>query len=375
MVTVAGAEAFGTIMSRMPRFWHYGPEDVAVKVKKMSAAIPGAWYQDDISGYDQSVAHLHQQEWITTCCAPVIGDRVAEFRMWWKDLPLLGPKLWADDAAFLYKKHGGTSSGEFFTAKDGTGINAARILMCVAAAHGWTLAQAVLKLGVKWDFLVQGDDTVLRVDPAAFDELAYVETSLALGYTAKLAPGCVFLMKYYTDLGQWYPLISRIFQQTVFNEYGGEMLELELFSLAARSTGVELHPYLPLLSEMLKTSELARVFGVTSWLDVQRAAVNPAVLAAVEAKANEKPRIAGRFRNLPASRISDIVAGMLGEDRVTVPQVSQAAASAMALRLADWMGTKAADREDLNDPQLAALLDGIKIGTGEPETYNDEERT
>jgi hypothetical protein len=171
-------------------------------------------------------------------------------------LPVLAPPLWPEDEAFLYTRPDGgtTTSGIITTSLDGSFINAARVAISVAAACGWTVDDAWARFTKgDWYALFQGDDTVLVVPPT-FNQAVYEETSLSLGYQSRVSAGVTFLMRYYDlDRQTSFPLISRAFQQTVWNEHGGRSRAIELQGLVARTAGLSLHPganvYWQLVSE------------------------------------------------------------------------------------------------------------------------------
>jgi hypothetical protein len=202
-------------------------------------------FSDDISGFDQSVRRIHQ-----VALAEEVYSRywpAATIDLWLaaQRMPVLGPPIALGSRGFLYTRpHGGmTTSGIITTTLDGTLINLARVVTSVAAALSLTPRDAfgALQKGV-WGCKVWGDDTILVLPPRA-DLARYTERSAELGYTTAPVEGATFLMKYY-DLGRRavYPLATRVFQQTIWNEKGGRSPEIELLGLFSRTTGFEANP-------------------------------------------------------------------------------------------------------------------------------------
>lgn len=264
MLQAAWANVLKAALYTHYSFYHPGGAPaVADKIRRMDSP-DSQWLSDDITAFDTNVRHQHQLELATCIHGPIASDRWREFKAHWTVLPLLGPPIQGGSEAYLYTKRGGTPSGSIDTAIDGTLINAARIIMAVAAATRRSPRQVWHAKGSWWDLLCLGDDTLLRV-PKNFDQAVYVRESERLGYPCRLSPHMVFLMNAFGRQGQWAPLATRVFQQTVFHEYGGGGPAAELFSFIARtSTGFwTLNPWASLVADLVGDAEPFARYKVT----------------------------------------------------------------------------------------------------------------
>lgn len=207
---------------------------------------PGAQVlSDDISGFDQSVRRRHQVGVAEALYAKYWDQATVNLWLGAQQMPVLGPPLTAGMGGWLYERpHGGvTTSGIITTTLDGTLINMARAVTAVGAALGLSPTASFEALVRKrWSAKFWGDDTILVVPPA-FDMDKYVAANADIGYKTSLLPGATFLMKHY-DISRRavYPLATRVFQQTIWNEHGGRTPEIELLGLYARTTGFEANP-------------------------------------------------------------------------------------------------------------------------------------
>jgi hypothetical protein len=334
----------------IPQLQHFGPADCAEKVSAWHT--PGMmWISDDISGFDQSVSDAHQREMIAEVYSPIIGQDASAFMLDWKDVPLLGPGLDTSHEGFLYRKLGMTASGDLKTALDGTVINFARLLRCVAVATGHTLAATVAGLGRWWHCLVQGDDTVLGCS-VPFDRAKYVATSEALGYATKLQDGVVFLMHAFLPAtGAWAPLASRVFQQSVFNEYGGESPAVELFSFIARTPDHfwNRNPWADRVTGLFADGSAFVRYGVTP-RTAHSAMTNPTFMADLAKDLGLIKGRAERFKSVEDSMfnktyLSDAVARLLDDrSEIELPRLTPAEAWDAAQRLAQYMAIPGDDR-------------------------------
>lgn len=363
MLQVSAGEYVKSAMKRVPWLWHFGPEDVARKIAWFTQRNPRVeWKSDDISGYDMSVSDRHQRELVTIGLQPFLTASEAAFKLRWKDIPLLGPGIRPGEEGFLYRKVGGTASGDYFTSIDGTLINAARVIECAGAAMGVSPAKALATLGSSWMFLCQGDDTVIGAATRPWDWQAYGERSLELGYTTTRDEGCVFLMHYIAPkTGRTWPLASRVFQQTVFNEYGGTSFAAELFSFAARTEKfANRSPYAGMLWSLLADSALFDHWGVRRVDDVWRVLADPEFQATLarDLRANQRFRI--QFKGLVPAGISSLLASLVvpSEADISAPEpISQDEALSAALSLAEWMGTPTSARPD--EPSFSRPIEGL----------------
>lgn len=360
------------LKSRQAQFsslWHYGPADVAEKLKFWHR--PGwGWWSDDIAGYDQSVCDTHQRELAEIVISPIAGSDAAKYKLLWKDIPLLGPGLHSGDEGFIYSKEGMTPSGDLLTAFDGGSINFARVLFCVQRMTGRSLTQVLAGLNVWWAVCIQGDDTVLGMDTALFNEKRYVEASEYLGYTTKLVQGAVFLMHHFDPpTGRWAPLASRVFAQSVFNEYPGRAPAVELFSFIARTPNIfwRNNPWAESATRLLADGEPFTRYGVNPQT-AQVALQDPVFMADLERELRTTPKRAERFG--PASwlgaHVSKAVAQLL-DDRAEqdLPNITPTEAWDTAQRIAAFMAFKEDERPDSLKlrPAGSAYLKYMTTGT------------
>jgi hypothetical protein len=352
MWQVPHAWAIKARQSQVPALWHFGPSDVAAKVKARHR--PGwRWFSDDISKYDQSVSDKHQRELAELVIGPLVGFTAAAFKLQWKDLPLLGPPLSTSFEAFLYDKKGMTPSGDLMTALDGTLINFARILHCMAVATGRSLREVLAGRDIWWACLVQGDDTVLGVS-GPFDEEKYITASTLLGYGTKMVPGVVFLMHAVDPVsGRWAPLASRVFQQTVFNEYGGTSPAVELFSFIARTPPHfwRDNPWAEEVGRLFSDGECFSRYRVTPFT-ANSALEDPVFVTDLAADLKQVRARADRFKNvgaaaLPRGPLSDVVARLLDDrSEVELPRLQPEDAWLAAQRLASFLALPKEERPD-----------------------------
>jgi len=334
----------------VPAFYHKGPAHVARKVAAVHRD-DWLWHSDDISAYDQSVSDTHQRELYSLVYAPLLKgtglSSLVDFKLAWKDTPVLGPPHWTSDRAFLYDKRGMTASGDLTTAADGTVINAARILRCVARAAKITVTQAAASWGRSWAAFIQGDDTVIGFRRGWLDIGTYETVSAELGYKTKVVPGVIFLMHLIDPpTGRWCPLASRVFQQTVFNEYGGRHPVIELFAFAARATP-EFWGTNPWALEIAKTvadGECFQHYRTTPQL-ARSAIASPLVQHDLEEQLPGTPNLDTRFASVDLPGLSDAVHSLLARDQTTpLPQVTPVVAWRGARALAEYMAKPASTR-------------------------------
>lgn len=353
-----------TRLVQVPFFYHAGPAEVAAKVR--AAHRPGwIWYSDDISGYDQSVCDTHQRELASLVVAPLMGDdgkEFAAFKIAWKDIPLLAPSIRKGPEASLYRKKGMTPSGDLMTAFDGTLINAARVLTCVARAAGISVRAARESWGSSWTAFIQGDDTVLGFRRGFLDIGKYSTASEELGYSTKLVPGVVFLMHLIEpETGKWAPLAARVYQQTVFNEYGGRHPAIELFSFMARATDEFWfhNPWATTVAGMIRDGECFTAYRVTP--QTARSALSLASFREdLERELPKVPKRWERFGEFRPSGVSDFVATLLADDGSTpLPVMTSRDAEKWATKIASFMSIPADDRPPLTsvlDPEIVAYI-------------------
>ena len=244
------------------------------------------------------------------------------------------------------------------TAFDGTVINAARVLRCVALATGMTLEATAASWGSRWAAFIQGDDTIIGAPAGFIDFDKYEEASAALGYKTKLIDGCVFLMHLIDpSTGRFSPLASRVFQQTVFNEYGGRHPSVELFSYMARATPgfIANNPWATRVEEMIKDGECFTRYGVIP-VNFRAALRDPVFMEDLQRELLTTPNAADRFKDVSRSGLSDAVSALLtNADEVELPTVTAEEAWDAAQRVAAFMAIPAEQRTSTL-PQLPLPL-------------------
>jgi hypothetical protein len=359
MWQVSAVDQLKSRVQHIPFFYHRGPADVARKVAAVHRP-DWEWFSDDISAYDQSVSDTHQRELIDRVYAPLASEGFAAFKHQWKDLSLLAPPLTTTDEAFLYRKKGMTPSGDLTTAMDGTLINAARVLTCAAHAMGVSVDAARERWGSSWCAFIQGDDTILGYARGALDLDDYETMSLDLGYKAKVVPGVVFLMHLIDPVtGAWAPLTSRVFQQTVFNEYGGRHPAVELFSFIARATPTfwNVNPWAGAIDKMLRDGECFVRYGVRP-VEARKALRDAVFQAELAEELKTVPQRDARFKGVDLSGLSDAASALLAGDSVDapLPAVSREVALRGARRIAAFMAMSEEDRPAGDIPHLAPEL-------------------
>jgi len=253
-----------------------------------------------------------------------------------------------------------TPSGDLTTAMDGTLINAARVLTAVAAAMGVTPRVARERWGSTWCAFIQGDDTILGFERGTLDIDKYEAESRRLGYSTKIVEGVVFLMHLIRPTsGSWTPLVARVFQQTVFNEYGGRHPAVELFSFIARATPQfwDVNPWSGQIDRMLRDGECFSRYGVRPF-EARRALKDPVFQAELAEQLKTVPQRDVRFQGVDLSGLSDAAASLLAEASETtpLPLVSREVALTGARRLAAFIATPAEDRPSGHIPHLHSDL-------------------
>jgi hypothetical protein len=260
MALLGYANVMKDIVLRLPWTAHQTElgvfEDIAGAVNRISAPYT---FSDDISGFDQSVRRSHQLAIAQHIYSRYWPPHIVDLWLNSQKIPILAPPLTANDRAFMYTRPDGgvTTSGIITTSLDGTLINLARAVTAYGAATNVSPTAAFTALVArKWLIKAWGDDTVMVVPPS-FDEEQYQQANNELGYSTTPVEGATFLMKHY-DLSRRavYPIATRVFQQTVWNEKGGRTPEIELLGLFVRTSGFNANPHWRECWEMI-TQEVA----------------------------------------------------------------------------------------------------------------------
>lgn len=243
-------------------------------------------FSDDISRYDSSVSVSAQEELAGTLARIDPGYATA-----WADLVNIEVLCGAHGLGegYAYRKDGMTSSGMLPTSTDGCLLNGHRVLKSVGAAFGRDAAWARKTYGTHWYALLWGDDTALLVTEG-FNPSAYQEASAELGYETKMVKGLVFLMKFFRfDAGsgeyQWFPLISRILQQTLAGEYAPGDPMLDVLALASRTENAHHHPLWPMVVTHLSAASPVFAAILSDHRIASRIVRDPATIAALRALA------------------------------------------------------------------------------------------
>lgn len=204
-------------------------------------------YNDDISGFDQSVLRFHQELAGESYRELMPGsDQLIEIFLAAHLLPVMAPPLSEGNLGFLYEKWGVTTSGIITTSIDGTRINMDRTGAAVAHERGWLPERAVEEFGHSWNAFWLGDDTQLFTK-FKMDATKYAEGSALAGFRSGLLPGIAFLSRWYglggaAGVQPAMPFITRLVQQTVFNEHGGRSEDIEVMGFHARVFLARRHP-------------------------------------------------------------------------------------------------------------------------------------
>lgn len=243
-----------TALQREHRFSHRSKVDMVKKLQRAVLRVARYWnisprsvrvIEDDISGFDKDVRRIHQEE---------VSDTLYYYwapseREVWLDIckaPVLSAPLYSADEGFMYTREAGgeTTSGEIGTTTNGTVINASSVEESVPYGLGvdFVTSRRLMDDGA-WDYWCWGDDTLLIVPPK-FDVDGYIARRLENGFTCKARDGNVFLMTFLDyENDTYYPLASRVFQQTTANERAAKTRSIELLGLFARSHHLDKNPY------------------------------------------------------------------------------------------------------------------------------------
>jgi hypothetical protein len=202
---------------------------------------------DDPSAFDQHVRGIHHRELAEVLYSEWWPEKILANWKFVHGMSVVAPPLDLTYRGFRYDRspEGGLqTSGIITTTIDDLCINAARVLMCVGAAFGMDAMWAARAyLAYIWRVRIWGDDTLLFV-PTGFDYAAYIQKSEELGFPTAGGPEPVFLMTWF-DFGRqtYFPLASRVFQNTVGRERGGRSFAIELLGLFMRTWRLDFNPY------------------------------------------------------------------------------------------------------------------------------------
>lgn len=337
---------------QIPQIYHPGgPEAVGRRVAARAGVGTVLW-SDDVEKYDKHVRPNHLARFRLRLHGR-ISKGWADFKAHWGDMPLLTPPITGGAEAWLYTRRGGIASGTIDTSLDGTLVNLARVVTCVAAATKRRPREVWAARGTWWDCWIQGDDTMLDL-PKHADLGLYVAKSIELGYPCKLEDFAVFLMHAYDRQGNFSPLAARVYQQTVFNEYGGECMEVELLAFIARTERFwGRSPWQRDIAVVMAHAPCFEKYAVRPDQAV-RALDDPQFKIALERSLHtaRRRKIERRLADIADRSVamSDFAAGLLSPDQPELPRVDRRTARADALAIARFMGMSEDER-----PPLASI--------------------
>lgn len=363
-------DALKGVVYQLPQLYHPGgPSRVASRVAAR-ASMGTRLMSDDVTSYDTNVRPNHLASFRKRLHALFGFEGWEDFKSHWGDMSLLSPSLTTTDEAWLYTRRGGIASGTIDTSVDGTLVNAARVLTCVAYAMGRSIKETWGARGTWWDFFVQGDDTLLDIPPH-MSETKYVEKSNALGYPCKLDAAPIFLMHVYDRGGGFAPLASRVYQQTVFNEYGGECEEVELLSFAARTEHLwGRNPWAGVVDRMLGDGPCFRKYQVRPSAALSAISKPEFMLGLNKAlRSSRKRKVEARLRDIAdrSPLLSDYASRLLSPEYAPLSTADRDTARSDSLKIAGYMGLSEDERPSLSSLQLSAntqdLLTAVSAGS------------
>lgn len=241
----------------------------------------GIMIQDDASNFDDSVNIKHLTALYTKVyhCTPQERSLMLALTQ----APILSGPLDAAHRAALYARHGTIPSGTITTTPDGTLINAAVVITCVAAALSVSATRCVDMLKAHdWRFRIQGDDTLLIV-PAHFNVVAYVQRAAELGF--KRTPGVnpIFLKTVHYKRGFWFNLSSRALIRCGWRERRAPGPYHELLGAAIRWELCLRDPYFrECFDAYTRNNVLAQRFGIREFGDFSRTIAAASFAGALE---------------------------------------------------------------------------------------------
>jgi hypothetical protein len=263
---------------------HSTPDETSLKVRNFlrGNADMRIW-SDDISGFDDSVCFRHQQDLADGVLVHWLGAGLTDLYKHTSTMPLVSGPCAQGDRAYLWRRRGAILSGLITTTTEGTLINLACVISCVASSlYGGDVSAAITghALG-KWAALVQGDDTLLMA-PKGLDPLRYAAAARRHGLTRELQDYPVFLMTWYGPGSSWHGLSSRAVMKTATREHDAPGPATELFGAAVRWHRCRNDPLFLEMWDLARGNPLFERFGVQTPGQLQSAAAEGAVVSMME---------------------------------------------------------------------------------------------
>jgi hypothetical protein len=168
------------VLESCPYTSHGRPEAIHAQVLSACAAAgrpTTALYEDDVSAFDHRPSQSLMVSSYDAGQALGLGDTT--YLKYVSTLPFYAPPWLPGYEGFLYRRAGGVASGSIDTSPTDSLLNAARVVLCVAASKDWSVPDTWLRLlASDWWFKVNGDDTLL-LPPLGWKPERYVEASEA----------------------------------------------------------------------------------------------------------------------------------------------------------------------------------------------------
>lgn len=287
-------------------------------------------WSDDASNFDDSVNVRHLSDLYTHGYPLDAGPRELLFAL--TSAPVLSGPLDEGDEGALYARRGTVPSGTISTSLDDAFINAASVIVGVAAACGWTPRQAIAAHESRaWDFRIQGDDTFLIV-PGRFKIDVYSEKGANLGFRRTPSPVPIFLKTHHPRLGEWHNLASRATVRSAWRERRANGPAHELLGAAIRWELARRDPYFEQCWACYTQSNvLAQEYDINRPEDFFRVTENAGFLSALD-KERETPQGDANW----AAQMEELGFSLMGRDFVDgdatrFPSVAGARTASLAL--------------------------------------------
>lgn len=238
----------------------------------------------DRKAFDKHVGLAWQDAWSRTLLAGVADypgalrlairpDILADVHHHICRIPILIPSPNRGWSAFLLDRKTGLPSGRGDTSMVGTWTNTALVWAEARRNTGLSFEQLEAKLGVEWDYLIWGDDTVV-----ACPEKWNVGRSETFGFPTEAEEGLlVFLARVWSPTGNQHTLLSRMYINTINREERQEpdTEEVAAIGLIARGELLRAHPAGKLFTSALEARpRTRRIYSITqsrTWKDIEEA--------------------------------------------------------------------------------------------------------
>lgn len=267
---VSGAYTRGRKVYMMPFYFNILVSPVAYALKKGRIAVPGFghdavsersyldWFKDDpdlvtaesdLSAYDMSIRPAYRKLLWQLCRKYGYDsdalDLLDEFEN--NVVILSGPWNAAQDGnAAVVRGKFGLLSGLKVTSEVGSALSAAATLKAMIECGVTTVSQ--VKSGIWPQFLMLGDDVLLRVKKGSIKPDIFERSYAEEGLKVKYVDGKRFLMNHVVD-GNKFAVANRVIQQTAFNEDSYLHPGQVFLALASRLSKEVLPEHWPVLQE------------------------------------------------------------------------------------------------------------------------------